>query len=82
MPGARAEEFRRAAIRPGFERTRQTGNHELWIHPDWARRNDRRSMADSGKGIGPPLFNKVLAHLGIKSGRIPQDEVKLRRDFG
>ena len=29
---ARAEDFRRAAVRLGFER-RQTGSHERWIHP-------------------------------------------------
>ena len=34
MPSARAEEFRRAAMRLGFERSWQTGSHERWIHPD------------------------------------------------
>ena len=34
MPGARAEEFGRAALRLGFERRRQTGSHERWIHQD------------------------------------------------
>ena len=34
MPSARAEEFRRVAARLGFERLRQAGSHERWIHPD------------------------------------------------
>ncbi|MGI8741020.1 MAG: type II toxin-antitoxin system HicA family toxin [Bryobacteraceae bacterium] len=34
MPSARAEEFRRAAARLGFERQRQTGSHERWTHVD------------------------------------------------
>jgi predicted RNA binding protein YcfA (HicA-like mRNA interferase family) len=34
MPNARAEEFRRAAIRLGFERSRQTESRERWIHSD------------------------------------------------
>ena len=34
MPSAHAEEFRRAAMRLGFERRRQAGSHERWIHRD------------------------------------------------
>ena len=30
----RAEEFRRAAVRLGFESKRQTGSDERWHHPD------------------------------------------------
>ena len=62
MPSARAEEFRRAAMRLGFERRRQTGSHERWIH------QDGRSITipiHGGNEIGPPLFNKLLAQLGI-----------------
>jgi len=36
MPSGRAEEFRRVAVRLGFERQRQTGSHERWVHPDVA----------------------------------------------
>jgi predicted RNA binding protein YcfA (HicA-like mRNA interferase family) len=62
MPSARAEEFRRAAIRLGFQLARQTGSHERWIHPDG------RSVTipvHGGNEIGPPLFHKILAQLGI-----------------
>lgn len=62
MPSARAEEFRRAAARLGFERRRQTGSHERWIHPDG------RAVTvpiHGGSEIGPPLFHKILAQLGI-----------------
>ncbi len=62
MPSARVEEFRRAAERLGFERHRQGGSHERWIHPDG------RAVTipiHGGKEIGPPLFHKVLAQLGI-----------------
>ncbi len=34
MPGARADEFRRAASRLGFQRARQVGSHERWKHQD------------------------------------------------
>ena len=62
MPSARAEEFRRAAMRLGFGLRRQTGSHERWIHPDG------RSVTipiHGGHEIGPPLFNKILAQLGV-----------------
>jgi predicted RNA binding protein YcfA (HicA-like mRNA interferase family) len=62
MPSARAEEFRRVAVRLGFERRRQTGSHERWIHPDG------RSVSipiHGGREIGPPLFYKILEQLGI-----------------
>ena len=62
MPSARAEEFRRVAARLGFERRRQTGSHERWIHPDG------RSVSipiHGGREIGPPLFHKILQQLGI-----------------
>jgi predicted RNA binding protein YcfA (HicA-like mRNA interferase family) len=62
MPSARAEEFRRAAARLGFELRRQSGSHERWIHPDG------RAVTipvHGGREIGPPLFYKILADLGI-----------------
>jgi predicted RNA binding protein YcfA (HicA-like mRNA interferase family) len=62
MPSARAEEFRRAAARLGFERCGQTGSHERWIH------QDGRLVTlpiHGGDEIGPPLCNKILAQLGI-----------------
>ncbi|MGO4880753.1 MAG: type II toxin-antitoxin system HicA family toxin [Bryobacteraceae bacterium] len=62
MPSARAEEFRRAAARLGFERRRQAGSHERWIH------RDGRAVTipiHGGGEIGPPLFHKILAQLGI-----------------
>jgi predicted RNA binding protein YcfA (HicA-like mRNA interferase family) len=62
MPSARAEEFRRAAMRLGFQRRRQTGSHERWIH------KDGRAVTipiHGGSEIGPPLFHKILAQRGV-----------------
>ncbi len=64
MPSARADDFRRAAARLGFERSRQTGSHERWNHPDG------RAVTipiHGGREIGPPLYNKILDQLGISS---------------
>lgn len=64
MPSARADDFRRVAARLGFERTRQTGSHERWNHPDG------RSITipiHGGREIGPPLYNKILDQLGISA---------------
>ncbi|MGA3235886.1 MAG: type II toxin-antitoxin system HicA family toxin [Bryobacteraceae bacterium] len=64
MPSARAVEFRRAALRLGFERRRQTGSHERWIH------QDGRAVTipiHGGSEIGPPLFHKMLAQLGVSA---------------
>lgn len=64
MPSARAEEFRRVAARLGFERRRQSGSHERWIHPDG------RSVTvpiHGGREIGPPLFHAILKQLGISA---------------
>ncbi len=62
MPSARAEDFRRAAVRLGFECRRQTGSHERWIHVDG------RAVTipiHGGREIGPPLFHKILAAMGL-----------------
>ncbi|MBI1750045.1 MAG: type II toxin-antitoxin system HicA family toxin [Acidobacteria bacterium] len=62
MPSATAREFQKVAAQLGFAKTRQTGSHERWIHPDG------RAVTipmHSGREIGPPLFFKILRHLGI-----------------
>ncbi|MGD0013457.1 MAG: type II toxin-antitoxin system HicA family toxin [Bryobacteraceae bacterium] len=62
MPSARASEFRRVAARLGFQRSRQTGSHERWNHPDG------RAVTipiHGGQEIGPPLFYRILDQLGI-----------------
>ena len=62
MPSATAREFQEAARRLGFSRTRQTGSHERWNHPDG------RAVTvplHAGREIGPPLFFKILRQLGI-----------------
>ena len=62
MPSARAEDFRRVAAKPGFRRIRQSGSHERWAHADC------RAVTvpiHGGREIGPPLFNKIVAQLGI-----------------
>lgn len=63
MPSAaRADEFRRAAARLGFELRRQTGSHERWIHTDGGAVT---IPIRGGRDIGPPLFNRILQQLGI-----------------
>ena len=62
MPSARAEDFRRAATQLGFERKRQRGSHERWIHPDG------RAVTipiHDGKEIGQPLYNLIVKQLGV-----------------
>jgi predicted RNA binding protein YcfA (HicA-like mRNA interferase family) len=62
MPSARADEFRRAAARLGFELRRQTGSHERWVQADG------RAVTipiHGGREIGPPLFNRILQQPGI-----------------
>lgn len=62
MPSARADDFRRAAIRLGFQRRRQTGSHERWVH------QDGRAVTipiHGGREIGPPLYQQILRQLGI-----------------
>ncbi|HTV54234.1 MAG TPA: type II toxin-antitoxin system HicA family toxin [Terriglobia bacterium] len=71
MPSATAREFQRAAHRLGFFRTRQTGSHERWNHPDG------RSVTiplHAGRGIGPPLPFKIPRQLGIT----PEEFQRLR----
>jgi predicted RNA binding protein YcfA (HicA-like mRNA interferase family) len=62
MPSATARELQTAALRLGFSKTRQTGSHERWNHPDG------RAVTIplyGGREIGPPLFFKILRQLGI-----------------
>lgn len=64
MPSARAADFRRVASLLGFIKSRQTGSHERWLHPDG------RAVTipiHGGREIGPPLYNKILEQLGISS---------------
>ena len=61
MPSATAREFRKVAGKLGFTKSRQTGSHERWNHPDG------RAVTipiHGGKEIGPPLFQKILRQLG------------------
>jgi len=62
VPSARADEFRRAALRLGFYKTRQTGSHERWIHVDG---RGVTVPVHGGREIGPPLFYRILRQLGI-----------------
>jgi predicted RNA binding protein YcfA (HicA-like mRNA interferase family) len=62
MPSATARDFQRAARKLGFEKSRQTGSHERWTHPDG------RAVTiplHGGREIGPPLFFKILRQLGV-----------------
>ncbi|MGH9435972.1 MAG: type II toxin-antitoxin system HicA family toxin [Terriglobia bacterium] len=62
MPSATAREFQNAARRLGFSKTRQTGSHERWNHP-----NGRAVTipVHGGREIGLPLFFKILRQIGI-----------------
>ncbi|HYZ82774.1 MAG TPA: type II toxin-antitoxin system HicA family toxin [Bryobacteraceae bacterium] len=62
MPSARADEFRRAATKLGFVKSRQTGSHERWLHPDGRAAT---IPIHGGQEIGPPLFHRILRQLGI-----------------
>jgi predicted RNA binding protein YcfA (HicA-like mRNA interferase family) len=64
MPSARAEEFRRAAAKLGFRKSRQSGSHERWIHPDG---RGVTIPIHGGREIGPPLFHRILQQMGITS---------------
>jgi predicted RNA binding protein YcfA (HicA-like mRNA interferase family) len=62
MSSGTAREFQSAARKLGFVRTRQTGSHERWNHPDG------RAVTiplHGGREIGPPLFYKILRQLDI-----------------
>jgi len=62
MPSATAREFQKAARALGFAKTRQTGSHERWNHPDG------RAVTiplHGGREIGPPLFFKILRQLDV-----------------
>ncbi len=62
MPSATAREFQAVAARLGFRKTRTTGSHERWKHPDG------RAVTipiHGGREIGPPLFFKILRQLGV-----------------
>ena len=52
------------ASKLGFTKSRQTGSHERWTHPDG------RAVTipvHGGKEIGPPLFHKILRQLGVSA---------------
>jgi len=71
MPSGTARDFQAAARKLGFSKTRQTGSHERWNHPDG------RAVTiplHGGQEIGPPLFFKILRQLGISQ----EDFQKLR----
>jgi predicted RNA binding protein YcfA (HicA-like mRNA interferase family) len=57
MPSATARERQKAATELGFRKTRQTGSHERWNHPDG---RTATIPLHSGREIGPPLFFKIL----------------------
>lgn len=64
MPSATARDFQRVAAKLGFTKSRQTGSHERWTHPDG------RAVTipiHGGKEIGPPLFHKILRQLGVSA---------------
>jgi predicted RNA binding protein YcfA (HicA-like mRNA interferase family) len=62
MPSATARQFQAVASRLGFRKTRTTGSHERWNHPD-----GRAATIPiyGGREIGPPLFFKILRQFGI-----------------
>jgi len=64
MPSATAREFQKVASKLGFTKSRQTGSHERWNHPDG------RAVTipiHGGKEIGSPLFHKILRQLGVSA---------------
>jgi predicted RNA binding protein YcfA (HicA-like mRNA interferase family) len=62
MPSATAREFQQVARKLGFKKTRHTGSHERWNHPDGGAVT---IPVDGGHEIGPPLFFKILRQLGV-----------------
>ncbi|MEK7407907.1 MAG: type II toxin-antitoxin system HicA family toxin [Acidobacteriota bacterium] len=69
MPSATAREFQQAARALGFSKTRQTGSHERWNHPD---RRAATIPLHGGRQIGPPLFFKILRQPGISPEQFQQ----------
>ena len=62
MPSATARQLQAVAARLGFQKTRTTGSHERWNHPDG------RAVTipiHGGREIGPPLLFKILRQLGV-----------------
>lgn len=62
MPSARADDFRRVARKLGFSKSRHTGSHERWLHPDG---RSTTIPVHGGQEIGPPLFHRIISQLGI-----------------
>jgi len=62
MPSATAGEFQKAARQLGFSKTRQTGSHERWNHPDG---RGVTIPLHGGREMGPPLFFRILRQLGV-----------------
>ena len=50
------------ASKLGFRKTRQTGSHERWQHPDGRATT---IPVHGGQEIGPPLFHRIITQLGI-----------------
>lgn len=68
----RAADFRRVAKCLGFERNRQTGSHERWIHPDG------RAVTiplHGGGEIGPPLLNPE-GHAGTSARAVDRSRAR------
>ena len=81
MPSGTARDFQAAARKLGFSKTRQTGSHERWNHPDG---RTVTTPLHGGREISPPLFFKILRRLGIAKkifrscDRVPRAYGRLR----
>jgi len=62
MPSARADEFRRAAVKLGFKRGRTRGGHERWLQEDG---RVTTIPIHGSPEIGGPLFRQILDQFGI-----------------
>lgn len=62
MPSATARDFQSVARKLGFQKSRQTGSHERWVHADG---RGVTIPLHGGREIGPPLFFKILRQLGV-----------------
>jgi predicted RNA binding protein YcfA (HicA-like mRNA interferase family) len=69
MPSARAEEFRRVAIKLGFRKERQKGSHERWQHPDGRATT---IPAHGSEAIGGRLYYAILKQLGVDEKRFKE----------